>query len=1002
MNTNTETPIISVRPTARSLLTWLTIDKVRSFAEIHRHSILVMMIALGIIYYLSLMPSYKFAQNGDDAHYVLLARALASGQGLVNLTQPGKTFDVFVPPGYPLLLAPLAWLFPDSVFPLQMESLVMAIGAILATYLYLRLKRIPLLLILIIVFFLTFNFSMGLYATIVMPETAFVFAFMLLLIALHWYERSARALNRWALASVLLLMALYYLKAAALPIIPAVILYFALKRKWRQALVIVIGSGVFVGAFFIWRTMAGGSFIGDGYQSELIGNYGKQSGIPLLLTVVGMVMDNIGTYLSSALGNALFPTPFSLFWSADPPVIDIIRTIFQATVASLVIVGWFIYSRRYRDAGSLIIPCYFGFTLFWPYINDRRVILLLPLVLICFFVAVYACIFRSLPRLYSNLGSSTYGIFGAVVALLILPLALRTYQEYTMPFSSMVVKFDPQAPWMQFISHVPDENDVIASSNSFTLAYLTGRTVSDALWQVCDDWQASQRHDQILQRNDQILWDTLQRLSPRFVLVTALYGSITKEPDPIASTCVLPFLQNNPRNFSRVYSQDEDSVQIYEVLSTTPGGAERRNLISQIRRYSNDPNATFFNQGEPKLDLAQYMAHDVDGATDFTIRFDAISNVDTIVIGQASASGEAIPVLRVMLQSPDGSWQSIDSVEGKSIGYSGSAASTAHIPYYYLELRQPIRANAVRIQVEGHGAFLLQDLNVFGIPANQSVPRPDLTDRLPVKEHDWYPLAGKWDGVHTQLALFDGTLFHLPNGKIPLLHFPISLKSSNDPNVPIPVTGAWEGGAQQKPGVFYRGVFYVQYHDGIHQIRFGIPGDHPIVGDWDGDGVTTFGVYRKGTFLLTNRPDGSVTDRTISVRTPDDPTDPEDLKTVPFAGDWDGDGKDTPGLRLVNAFALWNAFQMEPDEVITFGLPEDIPLVGDWSGDHRTDIGVIRQDGELIYYNPVTAEHIVSVDLGAMLFSPGTPIRLQKYSNSGLSLGGAGSIIRLSGVQYGG
>src|SRR5690242_11663561 len=70
----------------------------------------------------------------DDGMYVILGKALASGQGFRWLHVPGTPPATHFPPGYPAVLALLWWLFP--AFPANVimfklaNALFMAIAAV--------------------------------------------------------------------------------------------------------------------------------------------------------------------------------------------------------------------------------------------------------------------------------------------------------------------------------------------------------------------------------------------------------------------------------------------------------------------------------------------------------------------------------------------------------------------------------------------------------------------------------------------------------------------------------------------------------------------------------------------------------------------------------------------------------------------------------------------------------------------------------------------------------
>ena len=68
---------------------------------------------------------------GDDAVYIEMARSIAEGRGPIIYLSALRSYLPFaLPAGYPFLLSPLAWLFPDSIDALQLASLVLPLSVI--------------------------------------------------------------------------------------------------------------------------------------------------------------------------------------------------------------------------------------------------------------------------------------------------------------------------------------------------------------------------------------------------------------------------------------------------------------------------------------------------------------------------------------------------------------------------------------------------------------------------------------------------------------------------------------------------------------------------------------------------------------------------------------------------------------------------------------------------------------------------------------------------------
>src|SRR5690606_13779095 len=80
---------------------------------------------------------------------------------------------------------------------------------------------------------------------------------------------------------------------------------------------------------------------------------------------------------------------------------------------------------------------------------------------------------------------------------------------------------------------------------------------------------------------------------------------------------------------------------------------------------------------------------------------------------------------------------------------------------------------------------------------------------------------------------------------------------------------------------------------------------------------------------------------------------------IPFMGDWDGDGVDTPGLyRQSTGFAYirYTNTQGAGDLTFHFGEPGDIPIVGDWDGDGKDTLSVYRPSkGQVFIINSLPA-----------------------------------------------
>lgn len=174
----------------------------------------------------------------------------------------------------------------------------------------------------------------------------------------------------------------------------------------------------------------------------------------------------------------------------------------------------------------------------------------------------------------------------------------------------------------------------------------------------------------------------------------------------------------------------------------------------------------------------------------------------------------------------------------------------------------------------------------------------------------------------------------------------------------VPVVGDWNG-----DGIDTAGVARPDGEDWLwlltdqvdsprldHQLRWGRPskGDVPVVGDWDGDGRATPAVVRPDAddlrWLAT---DALRAPRLAHAWSWGRPSKDD----IPVAGDWDGDGRSTPGVARTDGSGLrWLTTRapLQPYQDVRWGQPGDLPVPGDWDGDGVQTPGVVRsEEGDL-------------------------------------------------------
>ncbi len=136
-----------------------------------------------------------------------------------------------------------------------------------------------------------------------------------------------------------------------------------------------------------------------------------------------------------------------------------------------------------------------------------------------------------------------------------------------------------------------------------------------------------------------------------------------------------------------------------------------------------------------------------------------------------------------------------------------------------------------------------------------------------------------------------------------------------------------------------------------HAFYYGNPGDLPFVGDWNGDGTDTPGLYRQsdGYVYLRNSNTQGNADIKFFFGNPGD---------VPIAGDFNGDGFDTVSIYrpsnqmfyIINELGEDGGGLGAADFEFMFGDPGDEPFVGDFNGDGVDQVGLHRDTSGLVYW----------------------------------------------------
>ena len=313
----------------------------------------------------------------DDAIYVVLAKALASGDGFRMINMPGAPHATHFPPAYPLFLAALWKLypsFPDNIVLFKFANTLFLAATAYGTY---RLSRSRLGLGVagasVAAMVGTISVAILVITGVILSEPLYMALLIPTLIAA---ERVAdEGGTREAAVAGALIGVLSLVRSVGMFALPAALVVLALRRRWRELLVLGAAAAPFVIGWQLWLSA---------HQAEmphaLVGKYGgygpwlaegyREGGLPFARAVLAKNVDGLFGFL----GYITLPVA---------PVLP--RLVSLGTVLGVIGLGAF--SVRRRMAVTLaFLAVYGGVILAWPFEPIRFALVWWP-VLAAMFVA---------------------------------------------------------------------------------------------------------------------------------------------------------------------------------------------------------------------------------------------------------------------------------------------------------------------------------------------------------------------------------------------------------------------------------------------------------------------------------------------------------------------------------------------------------------------------------------------------------------------------------------
>jgi len=327
---------------------------------------------------------YAVGVYHDDGVYVILAKALATGQGYRFLHLPGAPVAAHYPPGYPLVLALLWRIVPRFPANVMLFLFANAVFTGIAAWYTQRFARRVLgwgaAAAAAAALIATATFPMLLLSGLVLSEPLFAACLLPALIAgerLVAPSNDAPAGGRRALAVGLAAGALALVRTHGLAFELAMVALLALRRRWRDAALCVAGAAIVIVPWSLWV----------GHRATplppgLEGSYGSYLGwflAGLRATGVHGVVSTVTTNVREV--GELLADRWSL---ADAAVV---RHATALLAAAALVAGLWRMARR-APVTAAFVAIYLLVMLAWPFTPWRFLYAVWPLIVLCMGAAV--------------------------------------------------------------------------------------------------------------------------------------------------------------------------------------------------------------------------------------------------------------------------------------------------------------------------------------------------------------------------------------------------------------------------------------------------------------------------------------------------------------------------------------------------------------------------------------------------------------------------------------
>ncbi len=402
----------------------------------------------------------KLAMLGDNASYFALGKAMATGEGYVNVASVSKSPHNHYPPGYPVIISTVM-IFTENITVIKLVNGAISLAGLLLIYFVTQRVTLNHLVALGVTLLAALNSHLLWYSSLIMSEIPFMFFSVLGVYLFTKTDFESLPLkNKYFWGSLLAVIAAYYIRSLGVALLGGFILALLFNKRWKAIALYIAGFAVAVIPWFIRGSRTGGSSYIK--QLKMINPYQPALGQADFGDFVDRFFTNFQRYITRELPDAVFPVVEPNY--GQPATSG-------QWLIGLIILGLMVYGIIRLSKYKWLITGYLLGTLailmLWPdvWIGVRFIVPAIPFFVLIFFNGLY-----SVLRLFLKSANEKIIVYSLTVLLLLFHFSPVSdiHTEAKRPYSPAWQNYFAAAEWLK----KNEQKDVVVSCGKPALFYL--------------------------------------------------------------------------------------------------------------------------------------------------------------------------------------------------------------------------------------------------------------------------------------------------------------------------------------------------------------------------------------------------------------------------------------------------------------------------------------------------------------------------------------------------